>query len=98
METETICDKYDARPEGVEKLTLSQFATSYTKCKKIPKDLTFNEKNVTNETGYIIDHITEENLPSFIKMSTNHVYRLRRYSTVLRIHSGANSKVDGISN
>lgn len=93
MESETISDKYDARPKGIETLTLSQFATSYTKCNIIPKDLCFNEKNVSEKTGYIIDHITEEPLPSFIKLSTNAIYRLRKYSTVLRIHSS--SKKEG---
>ena len=88
-ETETLWDKYDARPEAVENLTLSQFATSYTKCKKLPKGLQFNQKNVTNETGNIVDHITQENLPCFIKMSTNDIYRLRKFSTVLRIHSSS---------
>ena len=42
IETETLCDKYDARPDGVEMLTLSQFATSYTKCAKPPKGLNFS--------------------------------------------------------
>ena len=92
-ETETLWDKYDARPEAVENLTLSQFATSYTKCKKLPKGLQFNQKNVTNETGNIVDHITQENLPRFIRMSTNDIYRLRKFSTVLRIHSS--SKKEG---
>ena len=86
MESETISDKYDARPKGIETLTLSQFATSYTKCNIIPKDLCFIEENVSEKTGYIIDLITEELLPSLIKLSTNAIYRLRKYSTVLRIH------------
>ena len=68
---------------------MSQFATSYTKCKKIPENLEFNPKNVTDETGFIIDHITEDPLPKFIRMSTNDVYRLRDFSKVLRIHSSA---------
>ena len=75
-EIEMIFDKYMARPEGVENLTLSQFATSYTRCTKKPKNLAFNDKNVTNETGSIIDHITEEHLPCFIQMSTNDIYRV----------------------
>ena len=29
--------------KGVEDLTLSQFATSYEKCKKPPENVTFNE-------------------------------------------------------
>ena len=36
-----------------------------------------------------LDHITQENLPRFIRMSTNDIYRLRKFSTVLRIHSSA---------
>jgi hypothetical protein len=36
--TEKIQDKYAARPEGVEELTLSQFATSYSRCKKSAKN------------------------------------------------------------
>ena len=36
--TKTIFDKYEARPEGVENLTLSQFATSYTRCTKTPEN------------------------------------------------------------
>ena len=36
--TEKIQDKYSARPNGVEKLTLSQFATSYSRCKKSAKN------------------------------------------------------------
>ena len=30
-------DKYDQRPDDIESITLSQFATSYTKCPKRPK-------------------------------------------------------------
>ena len=89
METKTMNEKYNARPEGVETITLSQFATSYTKCQKKPKNITFNSKGVTDETGFIIDHITEEPLPRYIKMSTNEIYRLRGYSTVLRIHTSS---------
>ena len=76
----------------MEKITLSQFATSYRKCEKLPEKYTLID-NVTNETGCIKDHLTEDPLPLFIKLSTNEIYRLRKFSTVLRIHSS--SKKDG---
>ena len=94
METESVHDKYASRPVGVKNLTLSQFATSYTKCKKKPKNVKFNQSNVTDETGFIIDHLTEQCLPQHIKMSAGDVYRLRRFSSILRIHSS--SKKNGV--
>ena len=46
LETERIMDKYASRPDGVENLTLSQFATSYAKCRKKPKKIYFNASGV----------------------------------------------------
>ena len=66
-ETEKIHDKYAARPDGVKYLTLSQFATSYAKTSKKPEDIKFNEFGVTEERGQIIDHLTEEPLPRYIR-------------------------------
>ena len=66
-EAEKIHDKYAARPGGVKDLTLSQFATSYTKCNKKPKNIEFNQFDVTEEKGIIIDHLTEEPLPRYIR-------------------------------
>ena len=94
MLTEKIQDKYAARPDGVEELTLSQFATSYSRCKRKPKTVEFNEKGVTEKKGNIIDHLTEQHLPQHIKLKTNQVYRLRKFSSVLRMH--ASSKKDGV--
>ena len=67
VETERIHDKYAARPEGVNSLTLSQFATSYAKCKKKPNNIKFDESGVTEEKGNIIDHLTDEPLPRYIR-------------------------------
>ena len=93
-EAEKVHDKYACRPEGIEELTLSQFATSYKKCRKEPKNLQFNDFGVTEEKGNIIDHITEQYLPQHIKMTTGEIFYLRRFSTVLRIHSS--SKKEGL--
>ena len=92
--TKTISmhQKYASRPIGVENLTLSQFATSYTKCQKLPERYVFHG-NVTKELGNIVDHLTDNRLPLYIKLSTGEIYRLRKFSTVLRMHSS--SKKDG---
>ena len=75
-------------------MTLSQFATSYSKCKTRPKDISFNEEGCTEECGNIIDHLTGKRLPKFIELSdTKDVYRLRQFSSVLKIH--ASSKKNG---
>ena len=94
MMTEKIHDKYAARPDGVETLVLSQFATCYTKCQRRPKTVQFNELGVTEKTGNIKNHLTDEPLPLHIKLRTNEVYRLRKFCSVLRIH--ASSKKDGL--
>ena len=90
----SVNDKYGMRPTGIEQLTLSQFATSYTKCRTRPKNVTFTEEGCTEECGSILDHLTEKNLPKYIKLrDTDEVYRLRQFSTVLKIH--ASSKKTG---
>ena len=66
LKTASVNDKYAARPKGINDLTLSQFATSYTKCKKKPK-VTFNKDGVTDKTGNIIDHLT-----GFASMNPSH--------------------------
>ena len=63
--------------------TFRAFATGVTRA-----------KNVTNETGFIRDHFTKKLLPRHIKCSTGEIYRLRRFSSILRIHSS--SKKDGV--
>ena len=94
QKTSSMNDKYDARPKGVKDLTLSQFATSYTKCAKRPKHVEFNENGVTNETGHIECHFSEKKLPLYIRLSTKDIYKLRRFSTVLRIHSSSKKTGD----
>ena len=47
----------------------------------------FNNQGVTDLRGSIVDHISEEFLPLYIRLSTNEVYKLRKYSSILRIHS-----------
>ena len=86
----SINDKYGIRPKGVESITLSQFATSYSKCRTKPKDITFNEEGCTDECGIIIDHLTEKSLPKYIKLNNiDEFYRLRQFSTVLKIHTSS---------
>ena len=92
-EAESICKKYAARPKGIENLTLSQFATSYTKRYKKPKNCNFNAENVSDEKGFITNHITDVQLPRYVRLSTNEIFGLRRYSSVLRLHASA--KKDG---
>ena len=94
LKTSSMNDKYDARPEGVEELTLSQFATSYTKCAKRPKHVEFNEHGITKETGLIKEYLSNKELPLYIRLSTKDIYKLRRFSTVLRIHSSSKKTGD----
>ena len=54
----------------------------------------FNSLGVTEERGDIIDHFTGEYLPRYIRLKTNEIYSLRRFPTVLRIHSS--SKKEGL--
>ena len=89
---ESIHDKYNTRPIGVEDLTLSQFATCYTKCTKEPKTVSFNDFDVSDKREYIIDYMSNQNLPQYIKMSTNEISRLRRYPNVLQILSSSKKK------
>ena len=90
-QTKSVHDRYAERPNLVENLTLSQFVTSYTNCKKLPKKYKlFN--NASKETGLICEHLTGLSLPLYIRLSTNENFRLRRFSTVLQLHS---SKKDG---
>ena len=89
MKKASINDKYALRSEGIEKLTLSQFATSYSKCANRPKKVIFNNDGGSDEKGDIIDHSTEDLLPKHIKLTTNEVYYLRKFSTVLRIHNSS---------
>ena len=91
-ETISELDRYAARPKKLGELTLSQFATSYTQCKKLPERYEFVE-NVTKERGVIIDHLTKECLPLYMKLTAGEIFKLRKFSTVLRMHSS--SKKDG---
>ena len=71
--TKSIHDKYDMRPKGVEELTLSQFATSYSKCEKKPKDVTFNNLGVSDKKGLIANYLSNQDLPQHIKLSSNEI-------------------------
>ena len=95
MYTRTVSmhEKYDARPKALENLTLSQFATSFAKCAKLPKGYKLID-NITKETGNIADYVSGEALPLFIKLSNGEIFRLRKFSTILRIH--ASSKKEGL--
>ena len=94
LEVKSINDKYGARPKGIERITLSQFATSYSKCIKKPMNVSFNEDGCTEECGNIIDHLRGERLPKYIELTdSKEVYRLRAFPTVLKIH--ASSKKSG---
>ena len=92
-QVKSMNDIYGERPEKIETITLSQFATSYRKCQKKPKNLILNN-GCSNEEGNIIEHVSEKRLPLYIElMNSKEVYRLRKFSTVLRIH--ASSKKQG---
>ena len=92
-QVKSMNDIYGERPEKIETITLSQFATSYRKCQKKPKHLILN-KGFSDEEGNIIEHVSEKRLPLYIElMNSKEVYRLRKFSTVLRIH--ASSKKQG---
>ena len=56
METTSVHDKYVARPKAVERLTLAQFATHYTKCQKKPKKLIL-KNGISEETGDYHDYL-----------------------------------------
>ena len=68
----TIHENYAARPIGIENLTLSQFATSYRKCKG-QKNVKLNGLGVTEETGYILNHITGCPLPKGINFQHKNI-------------------------
>ena len=91
MMSESIHDKYTNRPIGVEKLTLSQFATCYTKCKKKPKYVTLNDLDVSK---IFFDHITNQFLPQHIKTSKNEFFRLRGQLKVLQIYSSSKKEAE----
>ena len=55
--TTSVHQKYANRPKGVENLTLSQFATSYSLCSTKPKNVILNSEDVTDEKGNIFDQI-----------------------------------------
>ena len=70
MMSESIHDKYTNRPIGVEKLTLSQFATCYTKCKKKPKDVTLNDLDVSEKMLSILPISSYLNTLKHLKMNS----------------------------
>ena len=92
MQVRSMNDKYGERPDKLETITLSQFATSYSKCQKRPKDISLTE-GCSKECGNIIDHLTGKRLPLYIELrDTKEIYRLRKFSTVLRIHASSKKK------
>ena len=79
-----------SRSIGVENLSLSQLATSYTTCKQNP--INFLTLGVTEEKKNSVDHLTKEYLPKYIKLSFNRTYSLRRFLKVLRIQLSTRKK------
>ena len=75
-ETTSIHEKYAMRPKGVEKLTLSQFAISYSRCAKKPKTIIMNEDGITEEKEYYANSIFEKNYKR-----TNYVVSLQQYNS-----------------
>ena len=80
------------------KLSEKKYPAKKKKCKmqredkKLPERYEFVE-NVTKERGVIIDHLTKECLPLYMKLTAGEIFKLRKFSTVLRMHSS--SKKDG---
>ena len=87
----TIHKKYACRPNELENICLAQFATSFESCKN-PKKVTFNDDGTSEEKGCIKIFGSSQHLPKFIELKSGGFMSLRRYPSILRIHSSKKKK------
>ena len=87
----SVVDRYGARPKYLKKMSLAQFATSYTYQAKPPKTAVFDDDGVSElkSVQTIFNHSIL--LPRHIFLGEDFAYmRLRRYPTVMRFHTSKN--------
>ena len=87
-QTVSVHDRYAARPGGLERICLAQFATSYVPMGKLPKKANIDEdgcsKNLSSQKVFNSDIY----LPKYINLNDGMgCMRLRTYPAVLRFHS-----------
>ena len=89
----SIHEKYHMRPKALDNMNLAQFATSYepvTK-KQINEEAIFeNDKDFSNNTGPLENHITGKELPKYIRLLDGSAMKLRTFPMILRLHASKN--------
>ena len=87
-ESKSIHDKYEARPQWLESITLAQFATQYASTYKVSAKVKFDNDGVPQQ-DFLSDFAiinSDIKLPRFIKLQSEEMMRLRK-PLVLRYHS-----------
>ena len=82
-----MIDRYQARPEVLEKMCLAQFAIVYTPTSTVPKRIEFDKGSSNEMSKQIIFGLKEKFLPRYILLNGLGFMRLRSFPAVLRIHS-----------
>ena len=89
----SIHEKYHMRPSSLNKMNLAQFATSYVPVtkKQINEEAIFeNDKDFSNNTGPLENHITGKELPKYIRLLDGSAMKLRTFPMILRLHASKN--------
>ena len=87
----TVHKKYANRPDVLENICMAPFATSFESCKK-PKKAVFNDDGVSEEKGGLKIFGCEEPLPKSIQLKSGGYMSLRKFPSILRIHSSKKKK------
>ena len=82
-----MIDRYQARPEVLEKMCLAQFAIVYTPTSTVPKRIEFDKGSSNEMSKQIIFGLKDKFLPRYILLNGLGFMRLRSFPAVLRIHS-----------
>ena len=87
----TVHKKYANRPDELENICMAQFATSFESCKK-PKKAVFDDDGVSEEKGGLKIFGCEKPLPKSIQLKSGGYMSLRKFPSILRIHSSKKKK------
>ena len=82
----SIHEKYATRPIALDDLCFAQFATSYVSTKKPKEKVEFNE-DVSVSTGPLKMFDSNEELPTYIRLSNDSYMKLKQSPFVMRTHA-----------
>ena len=89
----SVVDRYGARPKYLKKMSLAQFATSYTYQAKPPKTAVFDDDGVSQLKSVQTIFSCGIFLPRHISLEEGLGYmRLRRHPAVMRFHTSKNKE------